>query len=169
MSKVVILSGAPGTGKSTLTNELIEAHKKETGNNPHSFTQVCSADKFFTDKEGKYTFDRSKLGDAHRACLNHFMSVVSSDHMGMTIVDNTSSTLLELAPYVAIARAKGHDVEIISFVCESQAAVEMCAKRNVHGVPLKSIQRMNDNIIRRKLPDYWKFDNISERVVSVRA
>ncbi len=58
-SKVMFINrGLPGSGKSTLSKKIKELYGSEK-------TVVCSADDFFTDKDGNYNWVENKLGEAH--------------------------------------------------------------------------------------------------------
>ena len=136
--KVVLLRGVSGSGKSTYTRK----------NYKNSI--VCSADHFFTIN-GQYTFNPSKLGEAHQACIKKFVLRCTNEDFNddTLIVDNTNLTVAEIAPYVQVALAFGHQVEIIRLVC----MVAEAAKRNTHGVPFKSVEAMAHRF--ENLPVYW--------------
>lgn len=140
---VFLVSGISGSGKTTYI-------KKHLPN-----TLVCSADHYF-EQGGIYRFDPTKLGEAHGACLRKFTGAVS-DPLGMRsaidaiVVDNTFTTALELAPYVALANAYGVTPEIITLHTEAGIAY----KRNRHDVPLRTIQRMFDTLEKRQVPAFW--------------
>lgn len=123
---VIILRGVSGAGKSTYIS------KREDVN-----TTIVSADFFFIDLDTKeYKFDGSKLPQAHAACLRDFINACDSSGNEQKIyVDNTNTTVAELAPYVAIAAAYGHDCEIVTVRADTVAAAE----RNLHGVPLTGV------------------------------
>jgi len=53
---LTLVRGLPGSGKSTFANFIWNDYA------------ICEADKFFTDKEGNYNFDASKLKEAHKWC-----------------------------------------------------------------------------------------------------
>lgn len=144
--KVIIMQGASGSGKSTYVSKI------------EGRTNVCSADHFFM-VDGEYKFDPTKLGEAHASCMRDFLFALETavqyqnaaldcgdDDYGIdaVIVDNTNTTQVEMAPYVAVAAAYGFPVEIVR--CVAPAAV--CAKRNTHGVPVGAceamIKRMQD-------------------------
>ncbi len=137
--KVVVLRGVSGSGKSTWTKE----------NCPNAV--ICSADHFFVQEDGTYKFNPTQLGLAHRTCLRKFLlhctdSNFSNDTL---VVDNTNLSLAEVAPYVQVALAMGHEVQVIHLVCKLWEA----ANRNTHGVPFSTIE----NMLRRfeSLPAYW--------------
>lgn len=141
---IVILIGISGAGKSTYAKTL-----------PRPI--IVSADDFFM-VGGEYKFDPSKLDAAHGRCLAAFIET-AREYGGRTleseptlVVDNTNTTLAEIAPYYAIARAYGHQVRIVKFICDPHVA----AARNRHGVPLETCKRQNRNIENLALPPFWQ-------------
>lgn len=132
-----ILIGPSGAGKSTFSAGAL----------------VVSADFYFM-KDGEYHFDPSKLGDAHNACVRAWIEGVQAGHG--VVCDNTNTTLVEIAPYMATAIAYGLDVEVIAFVAEPEQAAAL-ARRNRHGVPEKVIQgqiaRIADTL--KAWPPFW--------------
>jgi predicted kinase len=157
--KIYILSGASGSGKSTLADLL-------AGNDG----VVISADLFFMkDKEcinddgvmtiiQEYKFDPTQLGEAHAQCLRKYVQHIWGYTEGIgnipdvLVVDNTNISPEELAPYVALANAFNIEYEIRTIICDPDIA----AKRNVHGVPERTVRSMCDRLKNRKLPFYWK-------------
>lgn len=151
LGTVTILVGPSGAGKTSWTL----AHG--------FFGCAVSADHYFIDGGGVYRFDVTKLGEAHGACLRDFILRLTSeaDHGGMRppiIVDNTNSTVMEAAPYIAAALAYGRRVEIVVF----RTPADIAAPRNVHGVPEAGVRRMADTISREwpgALPWHWQPKN----------
>jgi predicted kinase len=129
----------PGSGKST----WIESNPKAS---------VHSADTFFM-KEGVYQFNPAFLADAHNACLRGFMRDCIGGQL-LVVVDNTNTTIEEIAPYYAIAEAEGYNVSLFTFMVEP----EIAAKRNTHGVPLHAIRAMHERIMNRKIPSFWRLN-----------
>ena len=118
---------------------------------------IFSSDDYFCDPERTYTFDPAKLGAAHAMCLKRFTTAVQTapDTFPM-IVDNTGTSVGEVAPYAALASAFGHPIRILTLICDPVVAF----KRNVHGVPFKTIFNM-DRRLRDEtalLPPYWRHD-----------
>ncbi len=128
--KIYIMSGIPGAGKSTYVAK----------NFPDAF--VCSADNYHM-RNGEYKFDPNNIGKAHAACLRRFVGMVDGTFgrarltafMEDIVVDNTNTTVAEIAPYYALAEAYEHDVEILSINVSLNDSA-----RNVHGVPLEDSQ-----------------------------
>lgn len=139
--KAIILSGIPGSGKSTFAGEADKS-------------VICSADDFFM-VEGQYLFDFRKLGEAHGSCLRKFVECLSRGE-NVVYVDNTNTTVLELAPYVAVASAYKYQVELVTFLCDP----EVGAKRNKHGVPLNACISMDKRLRSRdsEIPVFWSLE-----------
>ncbi len=70
------------------------------------------------------------------------------------VVDNTNTTTEEIAPYYAVARAYGYDVELVTLLVD----VETAAARNAHGVPMRNIEAMHRRLDQRELPRFWKLE-----------
>jgi len=142
MRTVKILQGVPGSGKSTWAKKNFPEAK------------ICSADDFFM-KDGEYKFDPSLLSEAHAACLRKFISYRSHDVD--LIVDNTNTTVAEIAPYYSIGEAFGGDVVVVQFWVDSAFA----HSRNIHNVPYDSIVAMNKRMSHQKFPPWWKTMSVS--------
>ena len=148
---IVIMSGISCSGKSTYVKE----HSTED-------SAVCSADRYFTvgkwdpiTKSASYTynFDPTKLGEAHAACMKRFIEACHEDVGYDTLfVDNTNTTIIELAPYVAVANAFGYRPDIVTIHCSAEEAHR---RDNGHNVPLAAKQRMAQNIASREIPRFW--------------
>jgi predicted kinase len=150
MSKVIIMSGISGSGKST----YIKNHYPDA--------VVCSADHYFHDlanKEGKTydeVFDPALLGEAHKHCLRKFIQCLS-DGVKIVACDNTNTSAIEVAPYASVGQAFGYDVKIIIIDC----LVKTGMKRNVHNVPNKTIKNQQFKLERMKLPKWWNVERVS--------
>lgn len=141
LNKAILMVGVSGSGKSTFA-------AREYPN-----ATVVSADHYFLDDSGVYRFDGSKLGEAHGACLRGFVTAVTGG-VPCVVVDNTNTTLVELAPYVSVARAYGYGVEVVRVRCYAKVA----ASRNTHGVPLAAVRGMEERIeamFHGGLPPFW--------------
>lgn len=149
--KVKILCGVSGSGKSTyIANNFPKA-------------VVCSADHFFLADNGEYVFDVKKLSEAHAYCLRKFVQHLQSPglaggQVGVLVVDNTNTSMQEVAPYAALANAYGFDTEIIIL----QADPVEAHKRNRHNVPLKSVMGQFDRLrgLEKSLPPWWAVNKV---------
>jgi hypothetical protein len=171
------MRGIPGTGKSTTISRLREAIlgldrataadsdammlvKTNSGSarsTSHIEIVVCSADAYFVDRTtGHYTFDRSKLQQAHTSCFNSFLEAIKAPRQNpgiestrFVVVDNTNTRLREYERYVKAAERQAHvsavyvielSATLNSAPIKSRAACEnaiaTCAERNVHHVSL---------------------------------
>ena len=158
---VIIMRAWPGCGKSTLARAIVES--LTSGDDYHDIlgVRVCSADSFHVDKDGVYrwSFERSRLG--HDYCRGKFSQAVISN-CSLIIVDNTNIKRKDYGWYVANARAMGYKVYQAIPETPWMHSVDECFKRNVHNVPLDTIQRMMasfeyDNELERfNLSDEWK-------------
>lgn len=157
--KVILMSGIPGSGKTSYVTRMVRE-------NEDCRFLICSADHYFqTDSSGKYDpeanykFDFTKLSSAHNACIRKFAeSIVPSEKekYNFIVVDNTNSTTLELAPYVAIANAYGIPAELHTIKCNAHLAAE----RNLHGVGYTTCSAMSSNIENREIPFYWNLKSV---------
>ena len=140
--KVVIMVGPSGSGKSTYIRKNFPS------------AAVCSADHYFM-KDGEYQFDPSKLSEAHGRCLRIFTTYVQGPYApSHMVVDNTNTTIAELAPYAALELAYGHELEIVK-IAVSEEEMSKVAARNEHGVPEKIVKVQADRAARMKLPPWW--------------
>ena len=143
--KIVIMRGIPGSGKSTYARSL-------------NADVIVSADDYFMVL-GTYHFDSTQLGEAHKSCMKRFLHAVRL-RKELIVVDNTNSTPVEIAPYVAVGEAEGYEVEIV----EIEADTKMAHARNIHAVPLKSINNMCNRMRNNKrymLPPWWTVKKIA--------
>jgi predicted kinase len=118
---LVICRGLPGSGKSTLAETLAPGF-------------AFAADDYFTDEEGNYNFDPSKLGEAHNQCARNVKNAML-DGVGVVAVANTFTLRWEADPYFRMAKRYGYSVFVVH--CQNDFG-------NVHGVPEAAIDRMRE-------------------------
>lgn len=91
---LIIVRGVPGAGKSTFA---IEKYVK-----PFNY-KLIEADMFFI-KDEVYTYDKSKISDAHQWCLSETIKALTNGEN--VIVANTFTRLWEVKPYLALKPSK---------------------------------------------------------------
>lgn len=152
--QVLVLSGLPGSGKSTYVNHLL-AETRERG----QMVAVVSADDFFIQPDGAWVFDPTKIGEAHADCLKRFVAYCQDPvafNANLCIVDNTNLSIAEIAPYMAFAQAYGHEAKVVRIKCPGDVAFA----RQTHGVPLERFMHMFANQRELVLPPWWPTETI---------
>lgn len=147
-TKVIILQGASGSGKSTYVGSLAP---EDLGIGGH--LMVVSADHYFdaiarTDRKTyREVFAPHLLPVAHGACMRKYVDMLQQRfrRSGLTplsiVVDNTNTSIGEIAPYVAVGQAYEAQVEIHRVNVGRFDAATLAA-RNTHGVPEAAIAGM---------------------------
>jgi uridine kinase len=129
MKKTVwILRGCSGAGKDFVTSKLTK----------NSGWVAVSADNYFTDKDGNYNFDATKLGLAHAQCKESFVKALQDPTITNIIVNNTNTQSKEWKFY---QDASMFDCDVIFLVVEKRHDAD-----NVHGVPNEVIDRHEERI-----------------------
>lgn len=134
------MRGVSGSGKSTVARQLAAG---EVG------AIIVSADSYFETPEG-YKWESGKLSEAHGHCFRLFMAAVNAG-AELVVVDNTNRSSLEIAPYMMAAQAFGYEAAIVEVHCDPQEA----AARNVHNVPVESVEKMARRMEGEHLPPWW--------------
>lgn len=123
--KIVVLRGIPGSGKTTFVR------------NTYPGATVVSADDYFVGEDGVYRFNPAEIGQAHGRCFRLFIESVQRGDL-LVVVDNTATSIAEIAPYILGSQAYGYGAEIVTLRCDPAVA----ASRNVHGVPEAFVMKM---------------------------
>jgi uridine kinase len=128
MKTVILLRSVSGAGKSTLANLLASNER---------WVSVC-ADDYFTDINGNYNFDASKLGEAHRLCQENFMYWLNNAVVGI-VVANTNTKERDFSFYENAAKEAG--AMFISLVVENRHG-----NKDIHSVGDLIRKRQEDNL-----------------------
>ena len=161
--RLYLMRGLPGSGKSFAIRRAIHDCGWNTSGVPElglgrypvaSDAKIFSADDAFM-VDGVYRFDSARIPFAHRECFRKFIGAVSCESVQpeCIIVDNTGICAWELSPYCLAGEALGYDVTIVEMRFRN---VRVCAERNLHGVPLRTIERMAESLRMEFLPHWWK-------------
>lgn len=129
MKVLVLVRGCPGAGKTTFAQTIVGKDN------------VYSADDFFTDLSGNYTFIPSQIQEAHSVCLGNvrqrMISDSYSDNPSIIAVANTFTQDWEMDKYFYIAKEFGYMVH--SVIVENRHG-----GTNIHNVPESKVQAMKD-------------------------
>ncbi len=129
MRFVYILRGIPGSGKSTVAQQL--ARKTDEPAVIHSTDDLCMVD-------GEYQFDIELAGERHAQNLENFIGSLDK-RVPCVIVDNTNVKVEQYAPYVESAQTAGYAVV---FVEVAHPDLDVAVARNTHGVSEEIINKM---------------------------
>ena len=132
--QLVLIRGLPGSGKSTIASAMAGYRHLE-------------ADMFFTDLDGRYVYDSSKIKAAHEWCqLNTKWALERGERV---VVSNTFTRLFEMEPYFEMAKNFGIEPRIVEATGNWP---------NVHGVPAEVVEKMRqrwEKISNKRLTDFW--------------
>jgi predicted kinase len=95
MRKLILIRAVSGAGKSTFAETFA----------PDSC--ICCADDYFTDGQGNYNFDASKLGQAHKACQEKYLELLDSPFVDTIVVSNTNTKESDYKFYLDEAEKRG--------------------------------------------------------------
>ena len=136
---VVLMRGLPGSGKSS----WIQAQP--------GLKFICSADNYRM-RHGTYVYKKEEDQAAHGECLKSYAQFLQVGCPDTLYVDNTNTTIIELAPYVKLAEAYNVPYKIVYLYCDLVFAY----KRNIHSVPMATMIQMQQNLMMERLPSFWK-------------
>ena len=124
MSKLILIRGLPGSGKSTvarnmLANGAVDWH--------------FEADMWLVDKMGVYRWTRERSKLAHASCIK--AASVEMAKGKRVVVSNTFTQLWEMQPYIDAAKESGAEVEVL---------VARGNFGSIHNVPPETLNAMRD-------------------------
>lgn len=116
-----IIRGIPGSGKSTFARKMLKEKMID---------DYFEADMYF-EIDGKYQFDRNKLGLAHKWCYNQVEKALKE---GKNVaVSNTFTKLSEIYPYTDLCEDLNEQFKVIRLTTNFGS---------IHNVPEETIQKM---------------------------
>lgn len=121
-NELVVIRGAPGSGKSTYAKKFIDLGYSH-----------YEADMYFVDEKDNYNFDKTKLYLAHRWCQEKVCQTLQRGEN--VVVSNTSTTLKEVQTYIDIAKYCNVPVRVIRMTGDYG---------NIHGVPEETLKKMKE-------------------------
>ena len=133
-----VMRGCPGSGKSTVAKTLVIG--KRNGQEPARDGVILSTDDFWM-KDGVYTYDKARIGEAHRWNEKRAFEAFEAG-ISPVVIDNTNITAFSMKPYVEVALHFGYEVKIVEPTTPWAFDAEELTKRNTHGVPREVIDKM---------------------------
>lgn len=149
MQKLIIMSGIPGSGKSTRARQLRDEFLETYGNDLRAV--ILSADDYFQTPDG-YVYEASKQSLAHHDCFRRFMAEVKAE-AELIIVDNTNTTTTEISPYHLAGESYGYQVTILRMRVPFRVALDRNARG--HKVPEHVMGRMDLRFNSRSTAAWW--------------
>ena len=149
---LLVMRGLPGGGKSTIAERIL----KKFMNIYNTTVCKCSADSYFTDDQGNYNFDHTKLGKAHGACKWKAATAMRKG-VGLVVIDNTNTTRREVKPYLEMAKEHGYLVRQLTVGGTSDGDIITYMERGLHNVPAESMRKMatrlKDSLQKKEIED----------------
>lgn len=109
---VIILRGFRGVGKTTWWKNVLVPPDGESPNRD----RVCSANWYFFSEpygEGTFKLEGQHYDKAHDACIRRYQELL--EDKSWVIVDNNNQSIIHIAPYFYLARAKERKVYFVEF------------------------------------------------------
>ncbi|XP_058449672.1 NEDD4-binding protein 2 [Malaya genurostris] len=152
---MVLMRGAPGSGKSYLSRVLID----KTLRNGDYRNHIFSADDYFL-VNGVYRYRADRIEDAHRYNHNN-VRAKARDGWSPIVVDNTNIKLWEMYAYVSIAAEYGYHLEVMEPVTHWKNNAKRLAAKNIHEVPEHKIKVILGNYeILKNTAELYKLCNL---------
>lgn len=148
---MTIMAGIPGSGKTTEAEYLRTCDLENR--NFYGDTHILSTDDFWSISSPEYNFDPTRIAEAHVWNFKRTVEFATRETDQHIIIDNTNTSLQEIAPYMALGQAFGMEVNILIILGDWKTAFE----RQTHGVPVTKVYQMQlrlEDMI-RNLPPYW--------------
>ena len=138
--RLILMQGIPGSGKTTVARHMATALVATAPLYTDEWRyEILSTDAQRISKCGHYVHDASKNGEHHaanqRLCVEAMQAEVS-----FIFIDNTNITKREAAPYIALAKMFGYEVQVLSV----QVDVVEAKRRNAQRSPDR---RVPDEVI----------------------
>jgi len=145
-----IMRGTPGSGKSTLSKEILQRSGNEG--------VILSTDDFFMQNpEGKYNYEAKQIPAAHKWNQDRSWHNLKKG-VNPIIIDNTNTMKWEAKTYVRQARDCGYEVVV------TEPETEWWLNRDVHKMAAMNSHHVSSEIIERMLAK-WETDFTIENIL----
>lgn len=154
---MILMRGAPGSGKSHLARSLIDQTMDGDYEN-----HIFSTDDFFLNPRTKqYNYSRQRLTEAHE--WNQFrVSQRALNGWSPIIIDNTNMKLWEMFPYVQEAVKNRYAIHILEANTRWAKSPGQLAAKNKHKVEREHIERMLKNYEPATVDDLLRAANLQK-------
>lgn len=125
MNSLILVRGAPGSGKSTFAKSRIEKER-----------QVHLEADMYHMTNGKYEWKRENVKAAHEWCQRTTRILLENGYD--VIVSNTFTEAWEIEPYFQMATLGGHDLVAYRMMNEFD---------NIHNVSKEQVERMRNRMV----------------------
>lgn len=137
-NKLFILSGLPGSGKSTIVKDILFQLQIL-----QQHCQVFSYD-FYHYENLEFRYDYSLAKERIQQCHNDFVAALVTQTYRI-VIDNVNSTFEEIEPYLESLVNSKREYEIL-FIRTLEQDPKRCYYRCVHGVPFSQIVKMKNRL-----------------------
>lgn len=127
---VVILRGIPGSGKTHLVQNSVEAHEQKG-------YVYCSAKQLF-HKTGSFIPDITELNIAEAYCRTCFMDAIATEQC-FVVVDGIHSKCWEYAVYKYLAHAFGYRCHVLEIRVTKPEEIKWCLQSNTSGAHMEEL------------------------------
>jgi len=128
---VILLTGLPGSGKSTWAAAYPCSGKKLI---------LCPDD--YLMMGGVYKWGPESVSESHRKCMRQFVEHVWHGDLDLLILDSTNTRTEFLSPYIGVAQAFNHNTRVVLIKHDPIDSW----KRNTHNVPENRHIGMEQNL-----------------------
>lgn len=139
------MQGIPGSGKSTMAAKIKAQFLAEIPTGFAWDSEIFSTDHFWTEEDGMYRFNPEMAGEAHSWNQRRVVEAMRTG-MNQIIIDNTNIQKWEAAPYFALAKMFGYDVQVVTVSVSLDEALRRNARRSFD-------RRIPEDVVRKKHAD----------------
>jgi len=148
VKQLIVIRGLSGSGKTTLAETIC-------GDLEGRF--MVSADDFFVDDSGVYSFDHSKLKEAHKWCQDEVLEAIE-DGFDVVVVHNTFTRKWEVDPYMNMAKENDYQVQVINLYdggLSDRDLSERCEHNLSPHLIQKQRRRWDKDVYRERKRDHY--------------